>query len=114
MLDVNFNDTYIASCSKDQTIRLWDVHTGDHVRTILAHSGPVNALSLKGDRIVSAGGDAVIKMWDVTTGECIREYTGHTRGLACVQYDGKRIVSGSNDNTIKVWDPEVRNSPIFF
>lgn len=108
MLDVSFDDIYITSCSKDRTIRVWDVHTGDHIRTIRAHNGPINALKLKGDKMVSAGGDSVIKLWDVATGECLREFFGHTRGLACIQYDGKRIVSGSNDNTIKIWDPEVR------
>ena len=73
-----------------------------------AHRGPVNAVQLKGNNVVSASGDALIKMWDVHTGECIREFAGHGRGLACVQFDGKRIVSGSNDRTVKVWDAEVK------
>jgi F-box and WD-40 domain protein 1/11 len=71
---------------------------------ISAHRGPVNAIQLKDNVIVSASGDTFIKMWDIETGECLREFEGHTRGLACVQYDGKRIVSGSNDKRIKVWD----------
>lgn len=83
------------------------METGQLVRTIMAHQAPVNAVQLKGDRIISAAGDGLIKMWHVETGECIREYKGHLRGLACVQYNGKYIVSGSNDKTVKVWNAEV-------
>lgn len=74
---------------------------------IMGHQGPVNAIQLKGDYLVSASSDALIKLWQVSTGDLIREFAGHKHGLACVQYDGKTIVSGSNDHTIRVWDAEV-------
>lgn len=74
----------------------------------MGHQGPVNAIQLKGDYLVSASSDALIKLWQVSTGELIREFAGHRHGLACVQYDGKTIVSGSNDHTIRVWDAEVK------
>jgi F-box and WD-40 domain protein 1/11 len=76
---------------------------------IMAHRGPVNAIQLRGDHLVSASGDTRIKLWNVATGDLVREFVGHEKGLACVQYDGKRIVSGSNDHTIRVWDAEVVN-----
>lgn len=103
-MDVSFDKKYIVSCSKDTSIRIWDRATGELIRVITAHRGPVNAVQLKDNVIVSASGDTFIKMWNIETGECIREFEGHTRGLACVQYDGKRIVSGSNDKKIKIWD----------
>lgn len=74
----------------------------------MGHLGPVNAIQLKDDYLVSASSDALIKLWQISTGQCIREFAGHKHGLACVQYDGKRIVSGSNDHTIRVWDVEVK------
>jgi WD40 repeat protein len=75
----------------------------------MGHQGPVNAIQLKGDYLVSASSDALIKLWEVSTGNLIREFAGHKHGLACVQFDGKTIVSGSNDHTIRVWDAEVNN-----
>lgn len=74
----------------------------------MGHHGPVNAIQLKGDYLVSASSDALIKLWEIPSGNLIREFAGHKHGLACVQYDGKRIVSGSNDHTIRVWDVEVK------
>ncbi|KAI8870840.1 WD40 repeat-like protein, partial [Ramicandelaber brevisporus] len=120
VLDVSFNDDYIVSCSKDLSIKVWsreqlppdataaimDLPSLPLLRTLTGHRGPVNALQLRSNRIVSASGDATIRMWDPDSGQCLHEYTGHGRGLACVQFDGRRIVSGSNDQTIKVWDAE--------
>ncbi|CAJ0835019.1 12594_t:CDS:2 [Entrophospora sp. SA101] len=106
VLDICFDDNYIVSCSKDCTIKVWNVITGELKRTLYGHFGPVNAIQLKDNRIISASGDALIKLWDLNTGVCIRDFVGHTRGLACVQFDGRWVVSGSNDKTIKIWDVE--------
>ncbi|CAJ0823407.1 9590_t:CDS:2 [Entrophospora sp. SA101] len=106
VLDICFDDRNIVSCSKDSTIKVWNVITGELKRTLHGHLGPVNAVQLKDSRIISASGDALIKLWDLNTGECIRDFVGHTRGLACVQFDGRWVVSGSNDRTIKIWDVE--------
>jgi F-box and WD-40 domain protein 1/11 len=74
---------------------------------ITGHRGPVTAIQLRGNHLVSASSDGLIKLWDVSTGELIREFRGHRSGLACIQYDGERIVSGSSDKTIRVWDAKV-------
>ncbi|CAG8473838.1 10375_t:CDS:2, partial [Racocetra fulgida] len=96
VLDICFDDFYIVSCSKDSTC----------LRTLTGHRGPVNAVQLHGNRIISASGDALIKLWNLESGEFLKDFIGHTRGLACVQFDGKWVVSGSNDKTIKIWDVE--------
>jgi F-box and WD-40 domain protein 1/11 len=81
--------------------------TGELIRVILAHDGPVNSVKLFKSKIVSASRETMIKMWDIDTGECLRQFIGHTHGLACLQYDGRTIVSGANDQTIKIWNAEV-------
>lgn len=125
VLDLCFDDQWIVSCSKvclldtapsirltrlcqDTTIRVWHKETGELYRTLSGHRGPVNAVQLLNNKIVSASGDSFMKLWDVLTGEVIRVYSGHERGLACVQYSpsGKIIASGSNDKLIKIWDAE--------
>lgn len=73
----------------------------------MGHRGPVNAVQLHGNYLVSASSDTTLKLWDITSGACIRKFVGHIHGIACVKFDGRRIVSGSNDQTIKIWDAEV-------
>jgi len=67
------------------------------------HEGPVNAVGLQGDKVVSASGDGKMMLWDLTTRTRIRTFEGHDRGLACIDFKGDTIISGSNDRKIKVW-----------
>ncbi|KAL4954493.1 WD40-repeat-containing domain protein [Aspergillus filifer] len=106
VLDVCFDDRYIVSCSKDHTICVWDRHTGALVKTLLGHRGPVNAVQLRGDSIVSASGDGVAKLWNVTSGLCVKEFSSKDRGLACVEFsdDARTVLTGGNDQAIYQFD----------
>ena len=64
----------IASGSYDETIRLWDVRTGDCLRVLLAHSEPVTAIDFSRDStfLVSCSFDGLCRVWDTATGQCIK------------------------------------------
>ncbi|CAG7982314.1 unnamed protein product [Penicillium salamii] len=106
VLDVCFDDRFIVSCSKDASICVWDRHTGQLLRTLTGHLGPVNAVQLRGDLIVSASGDGVAKMWNVTSGQCVKQFLSKDKGLACVEFsdDGRTILTGGNDRIIYQFD----------
>ncbi|KAK2808516.1 hypothetical protein FQN49_008713 [Arthroderma sp. PD_2] len=106
VLDVCFDDKYIVSCSKDTTICVWDRETGQLVKRLLGHRGPVNAVQLRGDLIVSASGDGIAKLWNITSGLCIKEFASKDRGLACVEFseDARTILAGGNDQVIYQFD----------
>lgn len=110
VLDVCLDENHIAACSKDGSISVWDRHDPEYTMKVrlVGHRGPVNALKIQGDFVVSAGGDALVKLWSISEGRCIRDFRGHTRGLACISFssDAKKIVSGGNDNAIRIWDTE--------
>ncbi|GAA5981241.1 hypothetical protein JCM10908_004035 [Rhodotorula pacifica] len=108
VLDLCFDDRYIVSCSKDTKTHVWERSSGKLYRVLQGHRGPVNAVQIHGDRVLTASGDSLMKMWDLHTGQALRTLTGHTRGLACVSWapSGKCFVSSSNDKTIKLWDAE--------
>ncbi|BGP04453.1 hypothetical protein JCM10049v2_000254 [Rhodotorula toruloides] len=108
VLDLCFDDKWIVSCSKDTTTRVWNRSTGELYRVLQGHRGPVNAVQLHGDHVLTASGDALMKLWDLHTGQTIRTFSGHSRGLACVHWapSGSHFVSSSNDKTIKLWNAE--------
>lgn len=110
VLDVCLDADHVAACSKDGSISVWDRHDPEYQMKVrlVGHRGPVNALKILGDLIVSAGGDALVKLWSISEGRCIRDFRGHTRGLACIAFssDAKKIVSGGNDNAIRIWDTD--------
>ncbi len=72
--------------SKDALIRVWDRETLELRSTLRGHEGPVNAVGLQGNRVVSASGDGKMILWDVASGERLRTFEGHDRGLACIEF----------------------------
>lgn len=106
LLDLAFDKKYIVTCSKDSSICVWDRQTGSFLQQLRGHTGPVNAVQLRGTTIVSCSGDFTVKMWNIETGNVIQTLVGHTKGLACSQFseDSKYIVSAGNDRLINVWN----------
>ncbi|KAL2043029.1 hypothetical protein N7G274_004088 [Stereocaulon virgatum] len=106
VLDVCFDEKHIISCSKDATVCLWDRQTGFFLRKLSGHRGPVNAVQLRGDLVVSASGDGIAKLWNLTSGLCIKEFSSKDRGMACVEFspDARTILAGGNDQVIYQFD----------
>ncbi|MHC5718011.1 MAG: WD40 repeat domain-containing protein [Nostoc sp.] len=98
----------LASGSRDETIKLWDVDTGAEKFTLKGHSGWVTsvAFSPDGQTLASGSHDNTIRIWNVDTGEEIYIFKGHSNWVWSVAYspDGKTLASASGDGTIKLWN----------
>jgi len=59
----------LASCSSDQTIRLWEVSSGQYLTTLQGHVNLVYALTFSPDGKLLASGnyDGTIDLWDLHT-----------------------------------------------
>jgi WD40 repeat protein len=59
---------FLASGSRDYTIKLWDVATGSLVRTLEGHASGVLSVAFSPDgRLLASGsGDWTIKLWDIS------------------------------------------------
>jgi WD40 repeat protein len=70
----------LASGSRDNTIKLWDVATRRLIATLTGHSfGVISvAFSPDGKILVSGSSDRTIKLWDVATRRLIATLTGHS------------------------------------
>ncbi|MCA2700410.1 MAG: hypothetical protein IM500_08185 [Microcystis sp. M179S2] len=100
----------LVSGSWDKTIKLWNVETGQEIRTLKGHDNWVNSVNFSpdGKTLVSGSADKTIKLWNVETGQEIRTLKGHDSYVLSVNFspDGKTLVSGSWDKTIKLWNVE--------
>jgi WD40 repeat protein len=102
-------DGRIIECGYgDATIRLWNAHTGEIIRTLEGHTAKVNnvAWSPDGRLLASSADDDIIKIWNAETGTLIADMRGHRAGINNIAWHPTDAVlaSGSLDGTIRIWD----------
>ena len=106
-LSLSQDGRILASGSADNTIKIWDMTSGQLLRTLQGHKAPVwsVALSQNGKTLVSGSQDQTIKIWDVESGQVRHTLTEHTDTVYSVALspDEQTIVSGSQDFTVKIW-----------
>ncbi|WEW57121.1 hypothetical protein PRK78_002581 [Emydomyces testavorans] len=101
---LQFEDNILATGSYDTTIKIWDIDTGEELRTLRGHQSGIRCLQFDDSKLISGSLDRTIKIWNWRTGECISTYTGHHGGVICLHFDATTLASGSMDNTVKIWN----------
>ena len=94
----------LASSSPDKTIKIWNLASGQLIRTLTGHSDSVNhvAISPDGRTLVSSSSDKTIKIWNLASGQLIRTLTDNTGGVLAISPDGRTLAIG--DLHIKIWN----------
>jgi len=104
------NGQFLASASADRTIKLWNPHTGQCLKTLHGHGSWVWAVAFSPDSNFLASGsyDRTIKIWDVHSGECLQTLQGHPGSVLAIAFspDGKTLFSSGYDSIVKCWDIE--------
>jgi len=101
-----------VSGSGDNTLIVWDLESGEKLKTLEGHTDQVNAVSITPDgrRAVSGSWDKTLIVWDLESGEKLKTLEGHTDQVKAVSItpDGRRAVSaaGKLDKPLILWDLE--------
>ncbi|KAH8099515.1 dynein regulator [Cristinia sonorae] len=125
---------YVATGSRDKTIKLWDTQSGQMLRSLAGHDNWVRAIVFHptGKFLLSASDDYTIRVWELATGRCVKTVQAHGHFVTCLAWGrqttskgsegdatkangaGKGgevdkivnvVASGSVDQTIKIWLP---------
>jgi WD40 repeat protein len=98
----------LASGSSDTTVKLWDVASGECLKTFDQHQGSVYSVTFSpdGGKLASGSDDGTVKLWNVVSGECLKTFDQHQGSVYSVTFspDGGKLASGSSDTTVKLWD----------
>lgn len=77
-LHLDGSSRYLASASKDTTIRIWDTFKGQTVRTLSGHTQCVTCIRWSGSNLIySSSQDRTIKVWRADDGVLCRTLEGH-------------------------------------
>ena len=98
----------------DSNIRLWDVQTGELLKTLKKRTAfedfegrDVNSVvfSPDGNMIVSGSGHGTIRLWNPNTGEFIKYLVGHTKSVNSVVFspNGNTLISTGEDG-VCLWN----------
>lgn len=100
---------WIASCSADATIKIWDATTGQLMQTLEGHLAGISTIAWSPDSktIASGSDDKAIRLWNRITGEPYPvPLLGHHNYVYSLAFSpkGNMLVSGSYDEAVFLWD----------
>merc|ERR1719510_927159 len=99
---------FLASGSRDKTIRVWDVSSGQCVFTLLGHDNWIRGLSWHpgGKYLLSASDDKSLRIWDIAHKRCSKRLEAHSHFATSIDFHRSHpyVITGSVDQTIKVWE----------
>ncbi len=98
----------VSSCL-DKTIKVWDLQTGELIRTLTGNTEKVTsvAISPNGQFVASGSYDSPgsnVKVWNLRTGKLLPIIFGHNNPVKFVAIDSKGQVVFSGSNKIKLWN----------
>lgn len=90
--------------SYDKTAIVWNLETGQVLRTLKGHARSIRTLQFDDTKLVTGSMDNTLRIWNYHTGQCIRTLEGHTDGVVHLNFNCRILASGSADSTIKIWN----------
>jgi WD40 repeat protein len=103
----------LASGSRglSNTVTLWDVASGDQLRTLSGHLLAVDCVAFLpgGTMLASGSDDRTVRLWDVASGREVRTLSGKSAEIEAVAFssDGRTIAAGNGtdfEDKITLWE----------
>ena len=106
--------TLVASGSRDEILKVWDLDTGKCIVSIHAHNSPIwtVAITVRKDSsvvVVSGAADGTLRTWNGRTGKKMLNFKSTAQKILCSFIlnfvpECPYLLSGGGDKCIHIWD----------
>lgn len=104
VVSVSLNRKTAVSASRDKTLRVWELDSGECRHILRGHRMSVRCLKSDNCKVISGGTDRDLRIWSLNTGQCLQTLSGHDASITSLWYDPDTLTSGAVDGVIRVWD----------
>jgi WD40 repeat protein/serine/threonine protein kinase len=102
------DDAWLAAGDAGGLVKIWNIGSGEEVRSIRAHGNAVIAVAFSpdGNLLLTASVDGTARLWDTKTFQERHVLTGHTEQIRAAAYSplGDLVATGGFDQTIRLWN----------
>jgi WD40 repeat protein len=74
---------------------VWSLKSGDCLRVLEGHQGPVRCVRFDKEYVVSSSDDCTVRTWRLNSGWPVHTLVGHTAPVDCIAFNELIIVSSS-------------------
>eukprot|EP00468_Gymnochlora_sp_CCMP2014_P013171 CAMPEP_0167756364 /NCGR_PEP_ID=MMETSP0110_2-20121227/9346_1 /TAXON_ID=629695 /ORGANISM="Gymnochlora sp., Strain CCMP2014" /LENGTH=394 /DNA_ID=CAMNT_0007642469 /DNA_START=94 /DNA_END=1278 /DNA_ORIENTATION=+ len=105
-----YTPKFLASCSRDRTIKIFHISSGIMIANIIGHENWVGSIVFhpSGKYLLSGADDKTIRVWDLEKRfRCYRILEdAHDPFVRCIDYNYKKpvLASGGVENNLKIWE----------
>lgn len=95
----------ILSGSMDKTAKIWDMASGEHIKSLRGNGDWVLGVAFSPDGHTLAVASEVVRMWDTRKTIELKTITGHDSLTNSVAFspDGHTLATASDDKTVRFW-----------
>lgn len=99
---------FLASCSMDNTSKVWDLNSLRSRYTLRGHTDSVNSIEFVpySNTLLTSSADKTMSLWDARTGLCAQTFYGHMYSVNAATFNSKGDTVASCDSygNLKIFD----------
>lgn len=96
-------DVALATGTNDGIVRLWDLRSGEIVRSLAGHSSAISCLKFDLQNIITGSLDQTVRTWDLRMGSSVN-LLEFDAPILSLDFDSKNIVIADGSPQVQVYD----------
>ncbi|CCF58856.1 hypothetical protein KAFR_0F02590 [Kazachstania africana CBS 2517] len=100
-------DVALATGTRDGIVRLWDLRSGEVIRSLDGHTDAITSLKFDKYNIITGSIDKTVRIWDLRTGLSVDTLVFESP-VSGLDFDVEKVVIANGGNAVKIYDRRER------